>query len=192
VLTGINTPGSARGYDGERVNHRERINMQSSTSPGAAAAAAAPGPRHYLSFRLGGLEYALDYRNVQELRPLTALERFAADGQVISGVAASRGVIMPIVDMRIAFGPRPPVHDPRTDVIILKLSDCVMGMVTDGVTDIVTLDEATIQPMPGLAKNIDYLLGVGETPAGRRLIVVDIDKLMAIRRASLGTPRHAA
>jgi hypothetical protein len=80
VLTGINTPGSARGYDGERVNHRERINMQSSTSPGAAAAAAAPGPRHYLSFRLGGLEYALDYRNVQELRPLTALERFAADG----------------------------------------------------------------------------------------------------------------
>lgn len=54
--------------------------MQSSTSPGAAAAAAAPGPRHYLSFRLGGLEYALDYRNVQELRPLTALERFAADG----------------------------------------------------------------------------------------------------------------
>lgn len=168
--------------------------MQSSNSPGAAAAAAAPGsgPRHYLSFRLGGLEYALDYRNVQELRPLTSLERFASDGQVINGVAASRGIIMPIVDMRIAFGPRPPVHDPRTDVIILKLSDCVMGMVTDGVTDIVTLDEATIQPMPGPAQHIDYLLGVGESPPGRRLIVVDIDKLMAIRHASLGSPRHAA
>jgi purine-binding chemotaxis protein CheW len=163
-------------------SHRERIIMQSSTLQGATDA----GPRQYLSFRLGGLEYALDYRNVQELRPLTALERFSADGEVISGVAVSRGVIMPIVDMRIAFGPRPPVHDPRTDVIILKLTDCVMGMVTDGVTDIVTLAEGSIQPMPGLAADVDYLLGVGTTQAGRRLIVVDIDKLMSIRRAGFG------
>jgi purine-binding chemotaxis protein CheW len=162
-------------------SYRERIIMQSSTLQGTADA----GLRQYLSFRLGGLEYALDYRNVQELRPLTALERFSADGEVISGVAVSRGVIMPIVDMRIAFGPRPPVHDPRTDVIILKLTDCVMGMVTDGVTDIVTLAENSIQPMPGLA-NVEYLLGVGSTQAGRRLIVVDIDKLMSIRRSGFG------
>ncbi|CAN7218980.1 chemotaxis protein CheW [Pseudoduganella sp. LjRoot289] len=159
--------------------------MQSSTSPGAADA----GLRQYLSFRLGGLEYALDYANVQELRPLTELERFSSDGQIISGVAVSRGVIMPIVDMRIAFGPRPPVHDPRTDVIILKLSDCVMGMVTDGVTDIVSLSGDSIQPMPGMAANVDYLLGVGHTQAGRRLIVVDIDKLMSIRRATFSVPR---
>jgi len=161
--------------------------MPSSTLQGAADA----GLRQYLSFRLGGLEYALDYGNVQELRPLTELERFSADGEIISGVALSRGVIMPIVDMRIAFGPRPPVHDPRTDVIILKLSDCVMGMVTDGVTDVVTLDEAWIQPMPGLARDVDYLLGVGTTQAGRRLIVVDIDKLMSIRRVNFGGLRVA-
>lgn len=144
----------------------------------------------YLSFRLGGLEYALDYRKVQELRPLNALERFAADGEIIRGVAVSRGVIMPIVDMRIAFGPRPPVHDPQTDVIILRLSNCVMGMVTDGVTDIVTLSSRQVRPFPGPGKDVEYLIGVGET-GGRKLILLDIDKLMAIRRASLGS-RHAA
>ncbi|QCP14646.1 chemotaxis protein CheW [Pseudoduganella umbonata] len=155
--------------------------------------ARSPGPqgdtevRQYLTFRLGGLEYALDYRNVQELRPLQALERFAADGQIISSVAVSRGIIMPIVDMRIAFGPRPPAHDPRTDVIILKLSSCVMGMVTDGVTDLVMLAGRDIRPIPNLAAevapNVDYLLGLAET-GQRRLIVVDIDKLMAIRRVT--------
>lgn len=142
--------------------------------------------RQYLTFRLGGLEYALDYGNVQELRPLQALERFAADGEIISGVAVSRGIIMPIVDMRIAFGPRPAEHDPYTDVIILKLSTCVMGMVTDGVTDLVTLAAGDIKPIPNveaaIANDIDYLLGLAET-AGRRLVVVDIDRLMAIRRA---------
>ncbi|SFU86066.1 chemotaxis protein CheW [Pseudoduganella namucuonensis] len=161
--------------------------MQSATPIGAQETA----PRQYLSFRLGGLEYALDYRKVRELRPLNALERISEDGEIIGGVAVSRGLIMPIVDMRIAFGPRPPQHDPRTDVIILQLSTCVMGMVTDGVTDVVTLAEEKIQPMPGLAKEVDYLLGIGETPAGRRLIVVDIDKLMAIRRAGRGA-LHAA
>ena len=145
--------------------------------------------RQYLTFRLGGLEYALDYGNVQELRPLKALERFAADGEILSGVAVSRGVIMPIVDMRIAFGPRLPQHDAGTDVIILKLSTCVMGMVTDGVTDIVTLADSDIRPFPHLASatapEVDYLLGMGET-GERRMIVVDIDKLMAIRRVNLG------
>lgn len=150
--------------------------------------------RQYLSFRLGGLEYALDYSNVQELRPLKALERFAADGEIVQGVAVSRGVIMPIVDMRIAFGPRPPEHDPGTDVIILKLSSCVMGMVTDGITDIVSLARSQIKPFPNLsaeaARDADYLLGLAET-GERRLIVLDIDRLMAIRRVNLGS-RQAA
>ena len=150
--------------------------------------------QQYLVFRLGGLDYALDFSRVQELRPLQELERFASDGEIISGVAVSRGVIMPIVDMRIAFGPRPPAHDPLTDVIILKLSSCVMGMVVDGVTDIVSLTLNELQPIPGAgaanAPAVDYLLGLGEVD-GRRLIVVDIDKLMSIRKVQIGA-RQAA
>ena len=165
--------------------------MQTTPSPATMKGQALPepgaGPQHdaearqYLTFRLGGLEYALDYANVQELRPLQALERFATDGEIISGVAVSRGIIMPVVDMRIAFGPRPTEHDPRTDVIILKLSTCVMGMVTDGVTDLVMLAGRDIKPIPNVAAEVDYLLGLADT-GGRRLIVVDIDRLMAIRR----------
>ena len=154
------------------------------------------GAQQYLVFRLGGLDYALDFSKVQELRPLKELERFASDGEIISGVVVSRGVIMPIVDMRIAFGPRPPAHDPLTDVIILKLSSCVMGMVVDGVTDIVSLTLDELLPIPGAgagtagAAPVDYLLGLGEVD-GRRLIVVDIDRLMSIRKVAVGA-RQAA
>jgi purine-binding chemotaxis protein CheW len=159
--------------------------MSSSTTQANAAEAC-----QYLVFRLGGLDYALDFNKVQELRPLQALERFSSDdGEIISGVVVSRGVIMPIVDMRIAFGPRPPQHDPLTDVIILKLSSCVMGMVVDGVTDIVALTPEQIQPIAGAAA-VDYLAGLGEVE-GRRLIVVDIDKLMSIRKIQFGA-RQAA
>jgi purine-binding chemotaxis protein CheW len=161
------------------------------TNAVAGTGLCAPGaaPSQYLVFRLGGLDYALDFGKVQELRPLKALERFSSEGEIVEGVVVSRGVIMPIVDMRIAFGPRPSQHDPLTDVIILKLSSCVMGMVVDGVTDIVSLSLGQIQPIPG-ASAVDYLLGIGEVD-GRRLIVVDIDRLMSIRKVQFGA-RQAA
>lgn len=158
--------------------------MSSSITQAAAGEAC-----QYLVFRLGGLDYALDFNKVQELRPLQALERFSSDGEIVTGVVVSRGVIMPIVDMRIAFGPRPPQHDPLTDVVILKLSSCVMGMVVDGVTDIVALKVEQIEPIAG-AGGVDYLVGLADLE-GRRLIVVDIDKLMSIRKVQFGA-RQAA
>lgn len=136
----------------------------------------------FLSFQLGGLEYGLDFSKVKECRMLKSLERFAADGEIISGVAVSRGIIMPIVDMRVAVAGVRLSADPLTDVIILQLSNCVMGMVVDGVTDVVWLERGQIQAIPG-AGAVDYLLGLGECE-GRRLILVDIDKLMSIKRTA--------
>lgn len=138
--------------------------------------------RKFLSFSLGGLEYGLDFDKVQELRVLKSLERFAAAGAIISGVAVSRGVIMPIVDMRAAFAGKPAPPDPLTDVIILKLSSCVMGMVVDGVTGVASLRADQIVAIPNQgAEQVDYLLGLGQLE-GRRLILVDIDRLMSIQR----------
>jgi purine-binding chemotaxis protein CheW len=151
------------------------------------------GKTEFLSFQLGGLEYGLDFSKVKELRVLKSLERFASEGEIISGVAVSRGVIMPIVDMRVAMAGRQSVPDPLTDVIILQLSNCVMGMVVDGVTDVVTLNNDQIRPIPGAEGEgaVDYLLGLGECD-GRRLILVDIDKLMSIQRAVVTGAQQAA
>jgi purine-binding chemotaxis protein CheW len=152
--------------------------MHKDTLPPPAASS------QFLSFKLGGLEYGLDFAKVQELRILKSLERFAADGAIVEGVAVSRGVIMPIVDMRAAFSGHPVATRPTTDVIILKLSTCVMGMVVDGVTDVVTLLPEQISPIPGADGGaIDYLIGLGVTE-GRKLILVDIDRLMSIDKRS--------
>ena len=138
----------------------------------------------FLSFTLGGLEYGIDFARVQELRVLKALERFAASGEIIGGVAVSRGVIIPLVDMRVAFGSTADAPDPMTDVIILRLSSCVMGMVVDGVTGVVMLRAEQIVPLPAAGTDgarPEYLMGLGQS-GGRRLILVDIEKLMSVRR----------
>jgi purine-binding chemotaxis protein CheW len=141
-------------------------------------------PTQFLSFSLGGLEYGIDFAKVQELRVLKALERFAASGEIIGGVAVSRGVVIPLVDMRVACGTSPDAPDPMTDVIILRLSSCVMGMVVDGVTGVVTLAAEQVAPLPAAGadgERPDYLLGLGQA-GGRRLILVDIERLMSVRK----------
>lgn len=145
-------------------------------------------PQHskFLGFTLSGLEYGLDFGKVQELRVLKSLERFAADGEIVEGVAVSRGVIMPIVDMRAAFAGRPAPLSPNTDVIILELSACVVGLLVDGVTGVVTLHADQIMPIPRIDEDdepADYLIGLGRVEA-RRLILVDIDKLMSVQRVA--------
>jgi purine-binding chemotaxis protein CheW len=146
----------------------------------------------FLSFRLGGLDYALEFSKVEELRVLTSLERFSSEGEIINGVALSRGVIMPIVDMRASMPERQRKPDPQTDVIILKLSTCVLGMVVDGVTDVVKLRAEQISPVPTTDRvAADYLLGLAELD-GRRLILIDIDKLMSVQRGHSNGARQSA
>jgi len=143
-----------------------------------------PAPRHaapkeYLSFTLDGQEYGLDCARVQELRLLASLERFAADGEIIGGVALSHGVIMPVVDMRAGgahgAGQGPSAKD--TDVIILRLSSGIVGMVVEGVTGIVHVRPEAVQPLPG-GPDAGYLIGMARVD-GRRVVLIDIDRLMS-------------
>lgn len=152
-----------------------------------------PGKTDFLSFQLGGLDYGVEFRKVKELRTLKSLERFASDGTLISGVAVSRGVIMPLVDMRMAFSGRVAPTGPCTDVIILQLEDCVVGMVVDGVTDVIGMYPDQITPIPGAdgEGECDYLLGLGEAQ-GKRLILVDIDCLMSIKRETAHAEQQVA
>ncbi len=132
--------------------------------------------REFLSFMLDGQEYGLDCARVQELKLLGSLERFATDGEIIGGVALSHGVIMPVVDMRAATGPGRSAPD--TDVIILRLSSGIVGMVVESVTGIVHVRPEAVQPLPG-APGAGYLIGIARID-GRKVALIDIDRLMSL------------
>lgn len=134
-------------------------------------------PREFLSFTLDGQEYGLDCARVQELKLLKSLERFAEDGEIIGGVALSHGVILPVVDMRSA-GRHGAGAQPDTDVIILRLSSGLVGMVVEGVTGIVHVRPEAVQALPGGA-GAHYLIGIARID-GRRVVLIDIDRLMSL------------
>ncbi len=133
-----------------------------------------------VTFTLGQEEYGIDIQRVQELRGYDAVTRIANAPDYIKGVVNLRGIIVPVVDMRIKFNLGTPSYDAFTVVIVLNIAGRVIGMVVDSVSDVITLEAGQIRPPPqlGAALDTDYLTGLG-TFAQRMLILVDIDKLMS-------------
>jgi purine-binding chemotaxis protein CheW len=143
-------------------------------------------PLEFLSFTLGHEEYGIDIQKVQELRGYDAVTRIANAPEFIKGVVNLRGIIVPIIDMRIRFGIGAPSYDQFTVVIVLNIGGRVVGMVVDSVSDVITLSAEQIKPAPemGSALDTDYLIGLG-TLEERMLILVDIDRLMSSEEMGL-------
>ena len=134
----------------------------------------------FLTFRLGNEEYGLEILKVQEIRGHDAITRIANAPDFIKGVVNLRGIIVPIIDLRIKFRLERADYDQFTVVIILNVSGRVVGIVVDGVSDVITLDADQVKPTPDFAAQLDtdYILGLG-TIDDRMLILVDIEKLMS-------------
>jgi len=133
----------------------------------------------FLTFILGKEEYGIDILKVQEIRGYDAVTSIANMPAFIKGVINLRGIIVPIVDLRIKFKLSDVSYDQFTVVIILNLGTRVMGVVVDSVSDVLMLAPEQIRAAPELSAALDtrYIMGLG-TVEERMLILVDIEKLM--------------
>lgn len=136
--------------------------------------------REVLAFKLGDEEYGIDILSVQEIRGYESVTRIANAPAFLKGVLNLRGVIVPVVDMRIKFNLANPTYDATTVVIVLNLGKATVGMVVDSVSDVSNLSSDQIRPAPdlGAAVSADYLLGLC-TLGERMLILVDIGRLIS-------------
>ena len=151
-----------------------------------AAAGTATSLREFLAFKLGDEEYGIDILRVQEIRSYEEPTRIANAPAFIKGVVNLRGVIVPIVDVRMKFNLERADYDSFTVVIVLNIGSRVMGMVVDAVSDVITLTPEQLRPVPEFNSTIasDHLLAIGAIDK-RMLILIDIEKLMTSHEMGL-------
>lgn len=140
----------------------------------------------FLTFTLGAEEYGVDILKVQEIRGYDTVTRIPEAPEFIKGVINLRGTIVPVVDMRLKFRLGKAEYSALTVMIILNVAGRVVGMVVDGVSDVVALTQEQIRPAPefGAAVGAQFLTGIG-TLDKRMLILVDIERLMTSPDMSL-------
>jgi purine-binding chemotaxis protein CheW len=136
--------------------------------------------REFLTFQLGAESYGIAILKVQEIRGYEKPTAIANAPAFIKGVINLRGVIVPILDLRIKFQLGDVRYDEFTVAIILNVAGRVVGVVVDAVSDVVALASESIRPTPEFATSIvdtRYITGLG-TVDGRMLILLDIEKLV--------------
>jgi purine-binding chemotaxis protein CheW len=142
--------------------------------------------QEYLIFVLDNEAYGLDILKVQEIRGYGTVTKIANTPEFIKGVINLRGLIVPIVDLRIKFNMGSIIYNEFTVVIILNVSNRIIGMVVDGVTDVIIIDAEQIKSVPDIVASIDtkYITGLA-TVDEKMFILIDIEQLMSSQEMAL-------
>ncbi|RLJ38559.1 chemotaxis protein CheW [Acidovorax sp. 106] len=159
------------------------INAATATPSSSATSSARIGVltdiREFLAFKIANEEYGVDILRVQEIRSYEKPTTIANAPEHLKGVVNLRGVIVPIIDLRIKLGVSEVQYNHLTVVIVLNIGQRVIGVVVDGVSDVLTLEPSQLRPVPALDSNFDpeHLLAIGSVD-DRMLILLDIEKFL--------------
>jgi purine-binding chemotaxis protein CheW len=134
----------------------------------------------FLTFRLGAEEYGIEILKVQEIRSYEQPTRIANAPEFVKGVMNLRGVIVPIVDLRLKLGCEAVDYNSFTVVIVLNVKGRVVGAVVDSVSDVIELAKDAVKPAPQMNTAVDtsFITGIGNAQ-NRMLILMDIEALMS-------------
>lgn len=172
-------------------------------APGAAAGARSGNNRlaaetaQYLTFGLGGEEYAANILQVREVVQFSALTRVPHAPSWIRGVLNLRGSVVPVVDLAVKFGQEPTQVTARTCIVLFDLQweteRTLLGVLAETVNEVVQLRPDELEPPPALGTHVrlDFLLGMARTEE-RFALVLDVDRVLseqeiqAVERAQQG------
>lgn len=167
-------------FRSEKVRAMTAVSAHAPSASRSSAASGVEAAGEFLTFRLGSEEYGIDILRVQEIRSYEEPTRIANAPAFIKGVVNLRGVIVPVVDLRIKLGCDKVEYNGFTVVIVLNVHGRVVGAVVDSVSDVLELAGDLIKPAPEMNTNVNTSFITGIASVGERmLILMDIEALMS-------------
>lgn len=140
--------------------------------------------RQYLTFKLESEVYALDVATVREVLDFTTVTRIPRTPEFMRGVINLRGSVVPVVDLRLAFGMTATQKTVNTCIIVVEVrldgDTTIMGALADSVEEVIDLEPDQIQPAPQIGTSIktDFIRGMGKRDADF-LMILDIDRVFS-------------
>ncbi|MDR2504044.1 MAG: chemotaxis protein CheW, partial [Deltaproteobacteria bacterium] len=133
-----------------------------------------------VTFSIGEEEFGVDILKVQEIIRTMEITKVPRAQEFVEGVINLRGKVIPIIDLRRRFGLSSKAHDKHTRIIVIEISNMIVGFVVDSVSEVLRIPAGTVEPPPAVVAGMDseYISGVGKLH-DRLLILLDLDKLLS-------------
>jgi len=141
---------------------------------------AAGDERQLVVFQLGAELYGCDISRVHEIIRLQSVTRVPRAPAFVEGVINLRGKVIPVVDLRRRFGLPTAEHTRASRIVVVEIGDQVVGIVVDGVSEVLRVNSSIVEPPSPVVAGIDseYLHGIAKL-ADRLVILLDLDRILA-------------
>jgi purine-binding chemotaxis protein CheW len=139
---------------------------------------ATPNAIKLLIMHIGGEEYCVDIMKVREIRGWSATTCLPLSPSYVLGVVNLRGTAIPVIDLAVRLGLPRSEPSARDAIVVAQIRDQLVGLLVQGVSDMVELGADRIQPTPDMASGTaSYVLGL--IALEKRLIsLLSLDKVL--------------
>ncbi len=135
--------------------------------------------REMLTFLIGTQEFCIDVMSVREIRVWTRATPVAHAPDFVCGVINLRGIVLPIIDFAARLGLPPTEPTTRHAILVVQIRDQTVGLLVEGVSEILTVKQDVIQPTPDVVEQTakDFVSGIVAID-GRMISLIALDAIV--------------
>ncbi|WMJ87669.1 chemotaxis protein CheW [Anaerocolumna sp. MB42-C2] len=133
----------------------------------------------YLTFSLGKESYGIEIQYVMEIIGIQSVTEIPEIPDYVKGIINLRGKIIPVMDVRLRFKKEEKSYNDRTCIIVVDIKNISIGLIVDGVSEVLTIPEQDIVDPPEVNKGFNrYIKKIGKVGNEVKLLL-DCDKLLS-------------
>jgi purine-binding chemotaxis protein CheW len=124
--------------------------------------------------------YAVNIARVHEIIRLQQITIIPGAPACVEGVINLRGKVIPVLDLRKRFNLRATDHTRASRIVVVEISGQTLGLIVDGVSEVLRVPPDRIEPPSPLVAGIDsrYLRGIAKLD-DRLIVLLDLDQVLS-------------
>ena len=140
----------------------------------------------FLTFGIGQEIFGIEIRVVREIIGMQPINTLPEVPAYIRGVINLRGLIIPVIDMRLKLKKEPAEYTDRTCIVVIETPQISAGLIVDQVAEVLGIEEENICPPPdlGMGNNSRYVNGIGKVD-GQVKLLLDCEKLFSSEETAI-------
>jgi purine-binding chemotaxis protein CheW len=137
-------------------------------------------------FELANEQYGLDISTVEGIIKMQAITRMPQAPVFVEGVTNLRGTVVPVIDLRKRFGLQALEHTRDTRIVVVFMNKTKIGMIVDGVSEVLRIPEESIEPTPPMVSNVNsaYIRGIAKLE-NRLVTLLDLTKVLSLEEQAV-------
>lgn len=136
-------------------------------------------------FELGSEYYGVNIAGVQSIIKLQPITQLPHAPGFVEGVTNLRGNVLPVIDLRKRFSLTARATDKHSRIMVVSIDQTEVGMIVDGVSEVLTVSEQSVESAPTITTTIDssFIAGIAKLDGlegdQRLVILLDLEKIFS-------------